>query len=316
MAGFFSTDIEVLPSSRYDAGADRWNEIYRKTKNELIQKFGSAGASPRTGNNMPAVPFAVAVAISVEYAVALSKMIVQFIVQKTDESDALMLIPAIAMGQDGGLMPTHQRLFMLKTENQRERQWLDEFEGGDEGKRRAMAITWLNSPVVKPTFKLAPHNVGNLIIANQRNLDPNWRWSVPGANITTLQLTEESQWLRPAVRAYQDLIWNAFDLFTLSAGGTTKPLTAEGADLFLRRVFASTQWLSIRIPDITLSDVVEYSTKRTTEVLEKAGGAAADAANWATRTATGVVNEAIGGLDIFTWLVLGSVGLAYLAIST
>jgi len=316
MAGFFSTDIELLPSSRYDAGADRWNEIYRRTKNDLIQKFGSAGKSPRTGNNMPAVPYAVAVAISVEYAVALSKIIVQFIAQKSEDEE-LMLYPAEFLKQDGGA-PSSLEAFYRGPIGMYERQleWHGKFFGGDEGTKRAMAITWLNSPVVDSHFKLAPHNVGQLIIANQRNKDPNWRWTAPGVNVTTLQLSDESQWLRPAVRAYQDLIWNGFDLFTLSAGGTTKPLTAEGADLFLRRIFASTQWLAIRIPDIQLSDVVQYTTKRTTEVLEKAGEAAADVTNWTVRTATGVVNEAIGGLDIFTWLVLGSIGLAYLAIAT
>jgi len=318
--GFFSTDIELLPSSRFDAGVDRWNAIYLEMKKGLITSYGSAGKSPRTKGNMPAVPYGVAVAISIQFAVELSKLITYFISQNSDA----LLVPQKFIKSDGTVFgdlsqgfPVSQReTFYLRPESV----WYNRFIEGDESTRREMAIQWLNGQVVRSNYNEAPNDKELFNPVIQRMFEANYRL-VPHQNkdglnivVTTRQdIDPERHWLRPAVRAYQNLLWNAYDLHSLSAGGALKPLTVYGADLFLQRIFASTQWLAIRIPNVDAAAVWSFVTKRTTEVVEQTAGTAADALNWTVKTAAGAVNEAVGTLDIFTYLVIGSVAAIYLA---
>lgn len=311
--GFFSTDIELLPSSRYDAGVDKWNQIYLDLKNNLILQYGSAGKSPRTGNNMPAVPYAVAVALSVQFATELAKLIAVFI----EQCDDSQLIPVKMLKQDNTLREWSDLEFDDKIAA--EKHWFREFDNKDN--RIRMTLHWFASDVVRENYQTYP-NPGELRNpAYQRLLEPNWRLvPVAAERKTPLVIctrqdldNDERQWIRPAVRAYQELIWNAWDLHSLSAGGPIKPLTAFGADMFLKRIFEATQWLAIRIPIITADDIFDFAEKRSSEVIEQAAGTAANGLDWATKTAAGAVNKAVGELDIFTWLVLGSIGAVYLA---
>lgn len=314
--GFFSTDIELLPSSRYDAGVDKWNKIYLDLKNNLILQYGSAGKSPRTGNNMPAVPYAVAVALSVQFATELAKLIAVFI----EQCDDPQIVPVKLLKQDGTLHQNFSNAYPLThtfTGGEAEVLWYHEFD--KPANRIRMTLHWFASDVVRENYQTYP-NPGELRNpAYQRLLEPNWRL-VPVAGerkgpivACTRQDLDERQWIRPAVRAYQELIWNAWDLHALSGGGPIKPLTAFGADMFLKRIFEATQWLAIRIPIITADDIFDFAEKRSSEVIEQAAGTAANGLDWATKTAAGAVNKAVGELDIFTWLVLGSIGAVYLA---
>jgi hypothetical protein len=293
---FFHTDIALLPSQKYDAGIERWNKLYSGLKAGLIVKYGSAGKSPSGGlatgkGNVPAVPYAVAVGIAMQFAIDLANLIVTFIAQ----CDETMLVPVTM---------TDLRISQSESE------------------KRETAIQWLGGEVVRSNYIRYPNDKELRNPAYQHLLDANYRLIVhksKGDVDILLQTREdaypETQWLRPAVRAYQNLIWLAYDLHSLSAGGPIKPLTAYGADLFLKRIYESTTWLAIRIPDVSADDVWSFITKRTTEVIEQASGTAADALNWATKTAAGAVNSAVGNLDIFTWLVVGSVGAVLYALS-
>jgi hypothetical protein len=316
--GFFGTDIELLPSSRYDAGVDQWNKIYLDLKKKLIVEFGSAGKSPRTGNNMPAVPYGVAIALSVQFATELAKLIALFV----EQQDEPMLVPVKLLKSDQTLYSDFSQAYGIAhtfTGGETEVVWFHNFDKKEN--RLSWTLTWLGADVVRENYQTYP-NPGELRNpAFQRLLEPNWRLvNVAGERkesivVTTRQDMDERHWLRPAVRAYQELIWNAWDLHSLSAGGPIKPLTAFGADLFLKRIYAATQWLAIRIPVVTADDIITFAAKRSTEVVEQAAGTAANALDWATKTAAGAVNEAIGELDIFTWLVLGSIGAVYLAVT-
>jgi len=314
--GFFGTDIELLPSSRFDAGVDKWNDIYKDLKGNLILAYGSAGKSPRTGNNMPAVPYAVAVALSVQFATELAKLIAIF----NEQQDEPMLVPVKLLKSDQTLYSSFDQAYgptHTFTGGEKEVAWYHNFD--KKSNRLPWTLTWMGADVVRENYQTYP-NPGELRNpAYQRLLDANWRLvNVAGHRdgpivVTTRQDVDERQWLRPAVRAYQDLIWNAWDLHAMSAGGPIKPLTAFGADLFLKRIFEATQWLAIRIPVITAGDIIDFSTARASEVIEEAAGTAANGLDWATKTAAGAVNKAVGELDIFTWLVLGSIGAVYLA---
>lgn len=318
--GFFSTNIELLPASKYDAGVDQWNALYSDLKKKLILTFGNAAGTipadtkkPTKSGNLPAVPYGVAVGIAIQFASELANLIVTFIAQ----SDKHLLVPTKFVKSGGKLMTT---LPLNYTDNKRETQWWDTWYSASEETRRSIAMEWLRGEVVRSNYNELPNDKELRNPAYQHILDANYRLMLSsaegGINIviqTREDVDPERQWLRPAVRAYQNLIWLAYDLYSLSGGGPVKPLTAYGADRFLKVIFASTQWLAIRIPSGNAGDLWQFVTRRTTEVIEQASGSAAEALNWATRTAAGAVNEAIHGLDIFTWLVIGAVGAVFLA---
>ena len=208
---FFSTDIELLPSSRFDAGADKWNKIYLDMKKEMIGKYGSAGKSPRTGNNMPAVPYAVAVAISVQFAVELGNLIVRFIGQNDDP----LLAPQDFVGSDNTVSTAlinsrFQLPHYLKTWEY----WL-ELSHDNVGKRTQLAQRWLASSVCRANYNTNPNFLELNQVAVVRNLDANWRAVEFGGDIicvgTRQDVDPERHWLRPAVRAYQRLILERHD---------------------------------------------------------------------------------------------------------
>ncbi len=265
--------------NQYDVGVDHWNKLYKELKDGLLLKYGIAGPSPRTGNPMPKIPWANAVVIGIQFAAWTAEALALYGARVQSAATPLL---KVVRRPDGVELPS------VKVMGEANQGYWDTFDA------QKTIDSYLQCPVVSTGYLLTPHP---LTVLFQRDLDLTNRLDRRGPMIVGINRDGglginpahmvDVQWFGTGVREYTRLTHLPAECTGINNGVGRGPfgnLDAAAADMFLSRVYAATQTLAVRIPDVSYLDAVEAMIQMTAEVAAKAVNVAAKAAgeglNW------------------------------------
>lgn len=293
--------------NQYDVGVDKWNKLYKELKDGLLKKYGPAGPSPRTGNMMPAVPWANAVAIGIQFAAWQAQALVEYGARTHEFTTPLL---KTLRKPDDVAWPS------VKAYGDFNHGYWDTVDA-------ARTITrYLEGQVVNTGYLLIPHPIRNALY--QRNLDATNRLVAGpyivginrdgGAGIKPANIVDV-QWFGTGVREYQRLLFLPAECTGVSQNvrGAFGTLDAVSADMFLSRVFGATQTLAVRIPDVTTIEAIERMIEMTAEAAAVVVNVAAEAAgkglNWTAEQLGSSLSSFLSELNIYGLLAVAAAGV-------